>query len=73
MFKWLNGKKTVLGIVGLAIAHGLEKAAVIPVGTADMLIMLAKTMIGLGLVHKADKLTTAVKASAATNGGGTGN
>jgi hypothetical protein len=63
MLKWLSGKKTIIGIVGLAIGHALEKAAVLPIGTCETVILLAKTIIGLGLVHKADKLIVAVNSS----------
>ena len=61
MWKWLNGKKTYIGVIGISVVHGLEQVGTFPVGLGDQLLGLFKALAMIGAVHKADKMIVATK------------
>lgn len=73
MFKFLNGYKTAIGVTILAIGHQLEKAGKLPAGLVDTIVNIAGiAFTAFGAAHKVDKLTAAIAAKPATDGGATG-
>lgn len=56
LWKWLNGKKTAIGALILAVIPLLQQFGVtIPVDCVNGLTYLGQLLVGGGLIHKAVK------------------
>ncbi len=54
--KWLNGKKSYLGIVAWGLAGLLESMGIIENAVADQIKAVAVTVGGVGIAHKVAKV-----------------
>jgi len=57
----LNGNKTYLGVIAAGILGLLISFGVVQYDDVEWLVVLIGTWTGVGIVHKAGKIETAVK------------
>lgn len=55
LLKFLNGKKTFIGLAFYFIVGGLKQIGVLDEATSNQLVLLADGIIGVGVLHKLQK------------------
>ena len=55
VWSYLNGRKTIIGLVCYFVIGGVKQIGLLDESTADQLIKAAEVVIGVGVIHKIKK------------------